>query len=132
MNETDQELPEAECPFCGAVNESCKHLIATFGVSEPGVEGGVLADHLDEVIELMVGVPAGEEDDEPDLAEVVDLEEVTVSLRAFFEQHDEVSWAEFSVDEDGGIWDYASYWARYPGMVIDDLYRHLESASVAY
>jgi hypothetical protein len=60
------------------------------------------------------------------------MEEVTVSLRAWLEQHDEVSWAEFSIDEDGGIWDYASYWARYPGMVIDDLYRHLESAGVAY
>lgn len=133
MSETGPQLPQAECPFCGTVNESCKHLIATFGVSEPGVDGGVLADHLEEIVELMVGVPAGgEDDDEPDYASSVDMEEVTVSLRAFFEQHDEVAWAEFSVDEDGGIWDYASYWARYPGMVIDDLYRHLETASAAY
>jgi hypothetical protein len=133
MNETGPELPEAECPFCGAVNESCKHLIATFGVSEPGVEVGVLVDHLEEIVELMVGLPAaGEDDDAPDYESAVDMEEVTVSLRAFFEQHDEVAWAEFSVDEDGGIWDYASYWARYPGMVIDDLYRHLETATTAY
>ena len=133
MSEPGPELPEAECPFCGAINESCKHLIATFGVSEPGVEVGVLVDHLEEIVELMVGLPAaGEDDDEPDYESAVDMEEVTVSLRAFFEQHDEVAWAEFSVDEDGGIWDYASYWARYPGMVIDDLYRHLETATTAY
>jgi hypothetical protein len=58
MNETGPELPEAECPFCGAVNESCKHLIATFGVSAAAVESGVLVDHFDEVLELMIGVPA--------------------------------------------------------------------------
>lgn len=125
--EMDSGLPEAECPFCGAVNESCKHLIATFGVSDPGVEGGLLADHLDEVVELMVGFPATEID--PDYAGTFDIEEVSASLRAFLEQHPEVSWAEFSVDENEGIWDYANYWARYPGMVIDDLYRQLESVA---
>ncbi|OHC64784.1 MAG: hypothetical protein A2045_13855 [Rhodocyclales bacterium GWA2_65_20] len=126
-HETDAELPEAECPFCGALNESCKHLIATFGVSEPGVEGGLLADHLDEVVELMAGFPAPEIDTE--YAGTFDMEEATASLRAFLEQHPEVGWAEFSVEESGGIWDYANYWARYPGMVIDDLYRQLESAA---
>lgn len=131
-NETGPELPEAECPFCGALNESCKHLIATFGVSEAGVEGGVLADHFDEVVELMVGFPAADADNDPDYAGTFDMEEVTISLRAFFEQHDEVAWAEYSLDQNGDIWDYANYWARYPGMVIDDLYRHLESASAAY
>ncbi|MDO8931126.1 MAG: hypothetical protein Q7U97_01905 [Rhodocyclaceae bacterium] len=129
-NEPDSELPEAECPFCGAVNQSCKHLIATFGVSDPGVEVGLLVDHLDEVVELMAGFSVAEDD--PDYDGSFDMEEAAVSLRAFFENHPEVSWAEFSVDEDGDIWDYASYWARYPGMVVDDLYRHLENAGSAY
>lgn len=126
-HETDSGLPEAECPFCGAVNESCKHLIATFGVSDPGVAGGLLADHQDEVVELMMGLPATEDD--PDYAAEFDMAEAIAFLRAFFEQHPEVSWAEFSVEENEGIWDYANYWARYPGMVIDDLYRQLESAA---
>lgn len=121
---TDSELPEAECPFCGVLNESCKHLIATFGVSEPGVEGGLLADHLDEVLELMGGRSLDDEEAEDNGS--LDMAEVVASLRAYFEHHAEVSWADFSIDEGDGIWDYANYWARYPGMVIDDLYRQLE------
>lgn len=123
-HDNDSTLAEAECPFCGAVNQSCKHLIATFGVSEPGVEGGLLADHLDEILELM-GAPPLEEGTLED-GGLLDIVGVTDSLRAFLEQHAEVSWAEFSVDEHEGIWDYANYWARYPGMVIDDLYRQIE------
>ena len=123
-HDTDSGLAEAECPFCGVINESCKHLIATFGVSEPGVEGGLLADHLDEVLELMGAQPIDEAATEEGTP--LDLDEITASLRAYLEHHDEVSWADFSVEEGEGIWDYANYWARYPGMVIDDLYRQIE------
>lgn len=120
----------AECPYCGAHNESCKHLVACFGVSEAGIVGGVLADHQDEILDLLMG------GDSADGAEgsgfESNLEEVVATLRAFLEHHPEVAWADFSVDEDTGTWDYASYWARYPGMVIDELYRHLEAAASGY
>jgi hypothetical protein len=127
----------AECPFCGAVNESCKHLIACFGISDPAVTAGILTDHQDELLELMHGHPrsVGEEGDDElvdDDGYEPDIEDFVTSLRAFLEHHAEVAWADFSVDEDGDLWDYANYWARYPGMVIDDLYRYLESARQDY
>lgn len=122
----------AECPFCGAVNESCKHLIACFGISDPAITAGIITDHQDELLELMSGfrVPGGDDDDEgleDDDGYEPDIDDFITSLRAFMEHHAEVAWADFSVDEDGDLWDYANYWARYPGMVIDDLYRHLEA-----
>ncbi len=121
----DESEEAAECPFCGACNESCKHLIACFGVSEAGIASGILVDHQEELIELMNGHSDGHETDS-------DIEDVIATLRAFLEQHAEVDWADFSVEEENGIWDYASYWARYPGMVIDDLYRHLEAQASEY
>lgn len=129
----------AECPFCGAVNESCKHLIACFGVSEPGITAGIITDHQDELMALMIGYQARRNDNDEDWLEdededrsEPDLEDFVVTLRAFMENHAEVSWADFSADEEGDLWDYANYWARYPGMVIDDLYRHLESVRSDY
>lgn len=119
----------AECPFCGAINESCKHLIACFGVSEEAIEAGLIVDHQDEIVELMMG--RNDEIAESG-APVLDIGELIATLRAFLEQHPEVEWAEYSIGEANGIWDYANYWARYPGMVIDDLYRHLETASSDY
>ncbi len=125
FDESDQNDESAECPFCGATNESCKHLIACFGVSEAGIVSGILVDHQDELIDLMNGRSEGYE-------AASDIEDVIATLRAFLEQHAEVDWADFSVDEENGIWDYASYWARYPGMVIDELYRHLEAQASEY
>lgn len=120
---------QAECPFCGAINESCKHLVACFGVSEDTIEAGLIVDHQDEIVELMTG-----RNDEivESSAPDNDIGELIATLRAFLEQHPEVEWAEYSLDEANGIWDYANYWARYPGMVIDDLYRHLETATSGY
>jgi len=119
----------AECPYCGAANESCKHLIACFGVSEDTIEAGLIVDHQDEILEPMTGrsdeLAEGNESG-------FDSGELIATLRAFLEQHAEVEWAEYSLDEANGIWDYANYWARYPGMVIDDLYRHLETATSGY
>ena len=120
----------AECPYCSAHNESCKHLVACFGVSQAGIVGGVLADHQDEIIDLMMGRDSA---DDAEVGEFEpDLDDLLATLRAFLEHHPEVAWADFSVDEDGGTWDYANYWARYPGMVIDELYRHLEAAASGY
>ncbi len=120
----------AACPYCGASNESCKHLVACFGVSVADIVGGVLADHRDEIVDLMMGRSSVDEAEAGEFAP--DLEEFVAILRAFLEHHAEVEWAEFSVDEDAGTWDYANYWARYPGMVIDELYLHLEAAAGGY
>ena len=120
----------AVCPYCGAENESCKHLIACFGVSEAGIVSGVLAEHQDEITDVMMQRGSGYGAEEGNIES--DLDDVVATLRAFLEQHPEVAWADFSVDEDNGTWDYASYWARYPGMVIDELYRHLEAAASDY
>lgn len=121
---------QAECPFCGAINESCKHLIVCFDVSEGAIEAGLIVDHQDEIAELMRG---GNEDIAESSLPDLDIGDLIATLRAFLEQHPEVEWAEYGlVGESDGIWDYANYWARYPGMVIDDLYRHLETAANDY
>lgn len=138
-HEGDNGETYAECPFCAATNESCKHLIACFGISEPAVTAGVLTDHEEELLTLMTGYQVKHSESDEDWAEdeeeadgQPDIEDFLGTLRAFLENHAEVSWAEFSVDEGGGLWDYANYWARYPGVVVDELYRHLESARTDY
>lgn len=119
----------AECPFCGTINASCKHLIASFGVSDGAIEAGLIMEHQDEIAEQMTGGNDGiAGSSSPDL----DTADIIATLRAFLEQHSEVEWIEYSMDETNGTWDYANYWARYPGMVIDDLYRHLETATGDY
>lgn len=130
LNSADEGSKDlAECPFCGAINESCKHLVVCFGVSVDAIEAGILVDHLDEINALMTGRSDGNaESRESDK----NIEELVATVRAFLEQHTEVEWIEYSIDKTNGIWDYANYWARYPGMVIDDLYRHLEAASLDY
>lgn len=130
MNSADEDSKDmAECPFCGAINESCKHLVVCIGVSEDAIEAGILVDHQDEINALMTGRNGGNaESSEPDQ----NIGELIATVRAFLEQHPEVEWMEYGIDKTNGIWDYASYWARYPGMVIDDLYRHLEAAAVGY
>jgi len=86
-------------------------------------------EHQDEIAEQMTGGNDGiAGSSSPDL----DTADIIATLRAFLEQHSEVEWIEYSMDETNGTWDYANYWARYPGMVIDDLYRHLETATGDY
>lgn len=115
----------SQCPFCDAINDSCKHLIVRFNVSDDTIEAGLLVNHQDEISVLM----AGRKDEIEDSFELdQNIGEFTAAVRAFLEQHPEVEWAEYSIGEANDIWDYASYWARYPGMVMDDLYRQLEAA----
>jgi hypothetical protein len=45
---------------------------------------------------------------------------------------DELSAEDFEPRDESGTWDYASYWACYPGMVIDELYRHLAAQASDY
>ncbi len=119
----------AECPFCGVINESCKHLVACFGVSEDTIEAGLIVEHQEEIYSLMTGRnEEAVESSAPDQ----NSGELTATVRAFLEQHPEVEWVEYSRDMANGIWDFANYWARYPGMVLDDLYRHLEAAASDY
>ena len=119
----------AECPFCGVINESCKHLVACFGVSEDTIEAGLIVEHQEEIYSLMTGRnEEAVESSAPDQ----NSGELTATVRAFLEQHPEVELVEYSRDMANGIWDFANYWARYPGMVLDDLYRHLEAAASDY
>ena len=85
----------AECPFCGVINESCKHLVACFGVSEDTIEAGLIVEHQEEIYSLMTGRnEEAVESSAPDQ----NSGELTATVRAFLEQHPEVEWVEYDLD----------------------------------